>query len=246
MCEQIFGAESGRNSSVRQKQPSAACERMFGPKRGPLAGLVVFVDVVTSDGLDASPVFARRVASLGGDVAPRLAARVTHAVFQGGADGLRALHDRCARLGRATPPPVLAVTWLAAVAAAGALVPAGAHALQRPKDTLASLVRTSSPAFAASASAKKRKVVRPVQPDAFVGAPRPLLLQNALRNKLSPLTSVVLTRSARVAAEPDVDDPLFSSTQQLAKAGSPSADASPPSVRNTPAPRRITPWTRAC
>ena len=67
MCEQIFGAESGRNSSVRQKQPSAACERMFGPKRGPLAGLVVFVDVVTSDGLDASPVFARRVASLGGE-----------------------------------------------------------------------------------------------------------------------------------------------------------------------------------
>ena len=92
-----------------------------------------------TEGLNASAVFARRLAGLGATVAERLSKGCTHVVFKGDADALRQLHDRVARL-PAPRPAIVGVAWAAACAAATARAPEAEHLLPRPKDTLASLV----------------------------------------------------------------------------------------------------------
>lgn len=133
----------------------------FAAPQGPLSGVLATVDVTTDDGLDASSLFARRVAELGGVVSGRLSGRVTHAVFRGPPEALRSLHDRLRRVG-AGGAAVVGVSWLAACLGARARAAEAPHALPRPPDTLASLLATPR---AGGGSAAKRRAVQP--PAAF-------------------------------------------------------------------------------
>ena len=112
-----------------------------------------------TEGLNASAVFARRLAGLGATVAERLGKGVTHVVFKGEPDALRQLHDRVARL-PAPRPAIIGVAWAAACAAAQARAPEVEHLLQRPKDTLASLV--SPHGRSAPAAAKQPRSMAPL------------------------------------------------------------------------------------
>lgn len=132
------------------------------PGSSVLRGVVALVDVTNAGDLNASPVFAKRLLALGAAVVERLSGKVTHVVFKGKPEALRALHDRLARL----PGParsVVSVTWVMACADACARVEETAYIQARPPDTLASLVK--SPTYhrgGSSHSTKKRKAMEPL------------------------------------------------------------------------------------
>ena len=136
---------------------------------GPLRSVVAFVDVQAEHDLNATPLFSKRLASLGAAVAPRLSKAVTHVIFKGSPEQLRSLHERLARLSPGAPAHVLSVTWVAACAAAAARVPEAAHAQERPRDTIASLL-SSPPYVRGGSGAKRRKSWAPAAADKF-GAP---------------------------------------------------------------------------
>jgi hypothetical protein len=126
-----------------------------------LRGVVALVDVTNAGDLNASPVFAKRLLALGATVVERLSGKVTHVVFKGKAEALRALHDRLSRL----PGParsVVSVTWVMACADAGARVDEAGHSQARPPDTLASLVKSPTYHRGGSSHGTKRKAMEPL------------------------------------------------------------------------------------
>ena len=143
---------------------AAACASALMPPppapAGALRGVVAHVLVRSeTEGLNASAVFARRLAGLGAAVAERLGRGVTHVVFKGDADALRRLHDRVALLPHPRPA-IVGVAWAAACAAAQARATEAEHLLPRPKDTLASLV--SPLGRAAPAASKQPRSMAPL------------------------------------------------------------------------------------
>ena len=56
--------------------------------------MVAFVQIVNDGGLNASAAFQRQLAGAGAKIAPRLGKEVTHVVFKGPDDELRAMYDR--------------------------------------------------------------------------------------------------------------------------------------------------------
>jgi len=143
-----------------------------------LRGCTCFIDITNAGGLNATPVFTKRVLALGAAVVERLSSKVTHVVFKGTTDALRALHDRLARLpaNGTGARHVVSVTWVAACTDAFARVDETPHEQARPADTLASLVK--SPTYhrgGGSNSSKKRKAMEPL-PTQRYGACVKLLL----------------------------------------------------------------------
>jgi hypothetical protein len=59
-----------------------------------LTGVVAFVSINNDGGLNASAAFSKQLASAGAKIAPRLCKEVTHVVFKGPDDELRAMYDR--------------------------------------------------------------------------------------------------------------------------------------------------------
>ena len=143
---------------------------------GPLAGVVVFVDVTNEGGLNATSLFSKKLASLGALVVERLSRAVTHVVFKGAPDALRALHDRLAKLGAGAHRHVVSVAWVVACEASRAKAEEGAHAQVRPADTLASLVASPTYVRGGGGSSKKRKSMAP-QPVQRYGACGPHTLR---------------------------------------------------------------------
>lgn len=175
---------------------------------GPLAGVVVFVDVTNEGGLNATSLFSKKLASLGALVVERLSRAVTHVVFKGAPDALRALHDRLAKLGAGAHRHVVSVAWVVACEASRAKAEEGAHAQVRPADTLASLVASPTYVRGGGGSSKKRKSMAP-QPVQRYGACGP----HTLRWSAQTHSSHSGSRSCR--PDLDLENPAFSSSQLL-------------------------------